>query len=146
MQRYLGGTIRRGTACIASSTPPPSRKVALNSLHRQLNDVVMIDQFYLDQKRLFHCMDRYCLFSFVNSVPDATVYSATVAFQTTWISQFWLPIAVKGDQAFAKREFRDYLETHVTKFRPVPSMKHHKNSLKPNHGVIRSIYIPLTYA
>lgn len=59
MRRYLGEIIGKCTAFIASTTSPASRKEALNSLNRQVNYVVMIEHFYLDQMRLVHCMDSY---------------------------------------------------------------------------------------
>lgn len=33
--------------------------MALGTLNRSVSDVDMIDQFYLDHIRLFHCMDRF---------------------------------------------------------------------------------------
>lgn len=52
-QYYLGETMSRCKACIASKKAPLSKKVALNSLNRQVDDEVMIDHSYLDQIRLF---------------------------------------------------------------------------------------------
>lgn len=40
----------------------PSRKVALLSLHRTLNDVVFKDNLYLDQLQLFHSIHSYSSF------------------------------------------------------------------------------------
>lgn len=103
----------------------------------------MIDHFNLDQLRLFHCMDSFSRFLSVYLVPEASVFSATVAFETSWIAHFWPSVAVQGDQAFANEEFLMYLQSNDTTFRPVPSRKHHKNTLQPKHGVIRSIFIRL---
>lgn len=91
-------------------------------------------------------MDSFSRFSSVYLVPDGTVFSATVALETTWIAQFWPLISVQGDEAFANDEFMVYLKSHGIKFGPVPSRKLHKNSLEPKHGFIRSIIIRLKNA
>lgn len=46
-QNYLGDFIRRCTSCVASSTPPPTRKVSCSSINHSLNDVFMIDHVLL---------------------------------------------------------------------------------------------------
>lgn len=106
----------------------------------------MIDHFYPDQLGLFHCMDSFSPFSSVHLVPDGTVFSATLVVETTWIGKYWHPITVQEDQAFANDEFMVYLQSHRIKFRPVPSRKHYKHTLDPNHGVIRYIFICMTHA
>lgn len=42
-KHYLGDTNRKYISCIASSTQPQSRKVALGTMNRSVNDVFMID-------------------------------------------------------------------------------------------------------
>ena len=115
-------------------------------MNRSLNDVVMVDHFYLDQLRVFHAMDSYSRFSADYVVPDASLESAVVAFESVWIGQFWPPDAVQGDQAFTGETFQQYLKSHGISFRPVPSRRHHKNTLEPKHGIIRSIYLRLQSA
>lgn len=58
-QRYLADVVQRCEHCIASSTPLPSRKVALGSLDRSMNDLVLIDHFFLEDVKLFHAMDSH---------------------------------------------------------------------------------------
>lgn len=91
-------------------------------------------------------MDSYSRFSAVYPVPDGSISSAVVAFEATWVAQFWPPESVQGDQAFAKTEFTDYLKNNSISFRPVPSRRHHKNTLEPKHGIIRSIFLRLLSA
>lgn len=79
------------------------RKVALGKLNSSLNDVVMIDYFYLDENSLFHFMDSYLRSSTVYLVPDATLFSAVVSFESTCITPFWSPDSVQGDQASLRR-------------------------------------------
>lgn len=62
------------------------------------------------------------------------------------MAQLWPPISVQGDQAFAKKEFCEYLKLNGTEFRPVPSRRHHKNTFEPKHGIIISIFLRLQHA
>lgn len=91
-------------------------------------------------------MDSYSRFSRVYLVYDETIFYATVAFETTWVAQFWPPMEVQGDQAFENKEFFEYLISHGIKFRPIPNRKHHKRTLEPKHNEIRSIFLRLVHA
>lgn len=86
-------------------------------------------------------MDSNSRFNSVYLVPDSSVVSATVAFETTWIVHFWPPLAVQGGQNFDNSEFMAFLNTYGTKIRPVPARKHKKNRLQPKNVFIRSIFI-----
>lgn len=142
MQRYLGENKRRFTTCVASYTLLISRMVAMSSSNRKLNDVVTINHFYLNQMRPFHCMAvLICIFGTI-----CYCFSATVAFETTYIAQCWPPFAVQGDQSFEKRKFLDYLDPQGTIFHPVPSRNNQKNNVEPKNGAIISIFIRLTHA
>ena len=115
-------------------------------MNRSFNDVIMVDHFYLEQLRVFHAMDSYSRLSAAYVVPDATLGSAAIAFESISIAQFWPPEAVQGDQAFTGDAFQQYLKSHGISFRPVPSRRHHKNTLEPKHGIIRSIFLRLQSA
>lgn len=142
-QQYLAEIIERCEHCVASSTPPPSRKVALGSLNRSLNDLVLVNHFFLDDVKLFHAMDSHTRYSAAVVVPDTSLENAADAFETGWISQFWPPSQVQGDQAFKGKYFLDYLSSQDIEYRPVPSRRHHKNAIEPKHRVIRSIFLQL---
>lgn len=60
----------------------------------------MIDQFYLEKMRLFHCRDIYSRLSAMNFVPDGSFVPVSEAIERTWIAQFWPPVAAQGDQEF----------------------------------------------
>ena len=69
-----------------------------------------------------------------------------LAFQATWLAQFWNPSALEGDFAFVTDEFQTFLRDRGIGLRPVPPRRYHKNPLEPKHGVIRSIYLRLKHA
>lgn len=62
------------------------------------------------------------------------------------MSQFWLPVSVQGDKAFAHGSFRKFLDESGVSFRLVPPRRHSKNPLESKHGIIRSIYLKLRVA
>ena len=57
VSHYLNETIEKCVNCVASSSPMPSRRVAISNLNRSFKETVCIDHFYLDDIRLFHTMD-----------------------------------------------------------------------------------------
>lgn len=126
VQVYLGDIIWRCSSCGTSSTPPTSRKFKFGSVNRCLNEVLMIDYFYIFKFRLFHCMDSYTGFSSLYVVPESNLFSAPVEFETTWVAQFWSTVADNGDQEFWNQAFRYYLTSHGTSFGPVHNRKNHK--------------------
>lgn len=146
IQRYLAQLIEKCQHCRAASLPKPARKVTLATLNRSFYDVDCIDHFYLDKLRCFHVMDLYSRFSAACTVPDATLSSAILAFESTWMAQFWSPHAVRGDQAFNHDEFHKYLSNGDISFQPILSRNHQNNALEPQHGVIRSIFLRLKSA
>lgn len=105
-----------------------------------------MDQFHLDQLRLFHVMDMYDWYTVTCTVPDATPSSAVLASDSIWMIQAWSPNNVQGEQAFAHDELQRYLLNRDVYFRPVPSRKHQNNALQPKHDVIRSICLRLEFA
>ena len=63
VEHYLSTVIDKCYNCITASAPMPSRRVAISSLNRSFNENVCIDHFYLDDIRLFHCMDSVSRYS-----------------------------------------------------------------------------------
>lgn len=55
VQSYLVKTISEFVSCKSSSKPPPNGLVSF--LNRNLNEVVCIDQFFLDTVTILHIMD-----------------------------------------------------------------------------------------
>ncbi len=143
VQHYLTNAVSNCKDCIASSTPPPSRRVSLATLSREFNQVVAVDHFYLDSIRLIHFMDTVSRFSACYICESASMKEAIFAFHACWLNQFWTPESLHGDQAFLAKEFQEYISKLGITFRPVPSRRHSKNPLEPKHGVIRSIFIRL---
>ena len=143
VQHYLVHVVSSCTSCKASATPPPNRQVSLASLNRQLNEVVCVDHFHLDDVTLFHCMDTATRFSAAYVVDSTALDEAVIGFETCWLSQFWPPDAIHADSAFCKGEFAEMLKIYDIKIRAVPPNRHQKNMLEPRHGPIRSIFIRL---
>lgn len=71
---------------------------------------------------------------------------STVAFDASWLSQFWTPAFIQADQAFVNNEFKSFVQDHGISIRPVPPRCHHKNTLESKHVMIRSIFLKLKHA
>lgn len=110
VQHYLVQVFSSCTSCKASAAPPPNRRVSLTSLNRQLNEVVCVDHFHLDNVTLFHVMDTATRLSAAHVVKSTKLEEAVLAFEACWLSQFWTPMAVHGDAAFSKGAFRSMLQ------------------------------------
>lgn len=103
---------------------------------QDLNDVVCIDHFHLDDFVLFHAVDNYSRFSAALPVSSKFLDLAISAFESTWISQFCPPSALQDDVAFRHAAFIDYREQYDILFRPIPPAGHHKHVLQSKQGVI----------
>lgn len=91
-------------------------------------------------------MDSFSRVSSVYLVPDEKIISLIVALEATWSNHFLPPVAIQGDQAFAKEEFLNYLKLNGISFIPVLPRRHHKSTLESKHGTIRSIFLRLRHA
>lgn len=144
--KYLTETIKRCTICIASSVPPPSRRVAISLLKRSFNEVLCLDHFHLDVLRLLHAMDTVSRYSTCHITSTVSMTHSIVCFEASWLSQFWTPAFVHAHKAFNNEEFTSFISTRQISLRPVHPRRHHKNSLETKHGVIRSILLKLKNA
>ena len=57
MEQYISQVINECPKFKASSAPEPSRKYSISSMFKNLNEIVCIDHFYLDELILIHFMD-----------------------------------------------------------------------------------------
>ena len=146
VEHYLSTVIDKCYNFIKFSAPLPSRRVAISTLNRSFNENVCIDNFYLDDLRLLHCMDSVSRYSTCYITPSANMTDEILAFQASWLSQFWNPDYIQADKAFFNDEFQSFLRDRRIGLRPVPSRRHHKNPLEAKHGEIRSIYLRLKHA
>lgn len=146
VEHYLRSVVEECHHCKAACLPTPSRKVSLSSLSRSFNEVVCVDHFYLDNIRMFHMMDAWSRFSTCYALDDASLRSAVIGFEASWLSKFWAPLSVRGDDAFNKDEFKNYMSTLDIEFRPIPPRRHSKNVLESKHGIIGSVYLRLKSA
>lgn len=62
------------------------------------------------------CQTRYSAGALV---PSTSMSDTIPVFESLWISEFWSPHAVQGNQAFNNQEFKDYLLRYDIQFRPV---------------------------
>lgn len=85
-------------------------------------------------------------YSTVLGCPGPTLASASQSLKTVCLSLMWSPQTEKGDFFFHHTDFTDFLDAHRVTIRQVPVCRHSKNFLKSTHGVIRSIFLRLTYA
>lgn len=93
VQRHLSDLVQRCNHFIASSTPPPSCKVSLATLCRELNDLMFFVHFYFNQLLLLHMMDAYSGFSTAVVFSDTSMGSPCLAFEHAWLThsgQLWL--------------------------------------------------------
>lgn len=91
-------------------------------------------------------MDSATRFSAGFIVEYMKLSSSILAFETCWVSQFWIPGSVHAYDAFNRTKFRDYLTSHNIAFRPVPPRRHRKNAIESKNGIIRSIFLRLNQA
>ncbi len=134
-KKYLAETLEKCPSCLTTSLPKKSRKVALSAMSRDFNDVVCLDHFFLDDFKVFHVMDSSTRFSVGSVVPDTTMNSAIIAFETHWISPFWAPNAEIYDPAFKNDLMESYLKNNGIEGRPLPPRRHSKIRLNPNTGL-----------
>lgn len=130
IQHYLSTTVSKCKDCIASSVPPPARKVSLATLSRRFNEVVAVDHFYLDSIRVLHFMDTVSRYSACYICKTANMEEAILGMQTCWLNQFWPPEQIHGDQAFNTRSFRNFsshLKFHFAQFHRDDTQKIHSS-------------------
>lgn len=120
VQNYLSKLISECRSCVATSTPPPNRRVSLSSLIRAFNDAVCIDHFFLESVTVFLIMDVASRFSAGALVESTSMEPSIYAFELAWVAQFWPPSAVQADGSFQNDAFREFLNVYDIDLRPVP--------------------------
>ena len=143
VKHYIENIMNECTACRKSYIPPPSRKVSISSLSKELNEIICVDHFYLDELCLIHFMDIASRFSTVSIASDKSMITAITAFEQNWITHFWYPNIIRGDKAFMEGEFKKYMDSRDIKFDLVPPGRHSRNAIESKHRAIRSIYLRL---
>lgn len=115
-QDYLKQIMSICRGCRSMTLPQPSRKVSLRSLDRTFNQVICIDHMYLGDQCTVHVMDTKTRFSTGVICNDTSLAKAVYAFQGCWLTPFWSPEAIRGDEAFNQKLFTDFTESISTKF------------------------------
>lgn len=67
-------------------------------------------------------------------------------FESTLLSEFWVPQEVTYDQAFDLELFVAFLDKYGNGKRPIAPRRHNKNVIKSKHRVIRDEYFCLKRA
>eukprot|EP00171_Calliarthron_tuberculosum_P022021 IDg22021t1 len=143
VQKYLCSVLETCSYCKTTSEPKPSRKVSLSSMSRTFNKVVCIDHLFLRENRVFHAMDSTTRYSAGTDVQDMSMLASIVAFESQWISQFWIPETVLADKAFDNDMFKSFTSKYGIKLKILPPRRHSKNVIESKHKVIRDIYLRL---
>lgn len=145
-QKYLASVVRDCADCVASSTPPPNRRVSLKSLDRAFNSVLCIDHFHLQDNLMFHMMDSATRYSAAHVVSTTALEEVKYGLQSIWFAQFWPPASIHADGAFDNDDFSKFLRRFEIDLRPVPPRRHQKNPIESRHAVIRAIYLRIRHA
>ena len=77
-------------------------------------------------------MDATTRYSVGAVVPDTSMQTAIEVLYSNLISPFWAPDSIQFDQAFASKEFNDFLSLHGINPTHVPERCHKKMSLNQN--------------
>lgn len=140
---YVTDVSSRCKGCRAHARPAQARNVPLTNLSRSLNEMVFVDHFYLDKMCLIHVMVAASLFSTASIVPERSVRSSILSFDSTWPSHIWSRGQINGDPTFNNYFFRLYNSSMDSTFRVVPPRRHQKHQLESNHSSLRSGYLRL---
>ena len=143
---YLKELVNGCTACRSTSVPHPSRKVSISSLSKNFNEVLCIDHLYLDESLVMHCMDLVSRYSSAHVVTSTNLKEAIIAFEASWVSQFWYPDSIRADKAFQVGEFKRYAEKLGIPIHPVPPGRLSKNAIESKHNIIRTVFLRLKEA
>lgn len=143
VSQYVHCILERCPGSSATSTPQPSLNVSPSSLSRSLNDVVWFDQFFLDGLRVLHAMDELTRYSAGLVCDDTSKATCIKAFESAWMSCFWPPAAIQGDQAFKNEVLTTFPRDHAIEIRLTRPRRHSENVIESKHGIIRSVYLPL---
>ena len=118
-----------------------ARKVSLSSANRSLSKVVCIHHFHLGNLHICHVMDGTKRYSTGAIVPHTGMKAAVWVLDSYWISPFWVLESIQFDQAFANKEFTEFLSLHGINARSVPAQCHNKNVIESKHKVIKDIFL-----
>lgn len=99
VERFLTALFDMCQSCRSIALPKASRKVSLSSISREFNEVVCVDHFYLNDLYLFPAIDSVTTYSAFLFVSDTSLDHAVFAIEACWLSQYWPPTAVLGDDA-----------------------------------------------
>lgn len=144
--QYLKPIIDKCESCLTAFDPFPSQRVSITSLNRSFNEIVCLDQFFLDDIRLFPAMDTVSRYSTCQITPTASRTDSIIAFEASWLSQFCNPQFLQSDSAFSNYESDSFIKSRVIRLQHVPHRRHDKNPLESKRHVIRSIYLKLKHA
>ena len=95
---------------------------------------VCIDHLYCDDHKVFHVWDNHQYA--VNSVVESTgMEDAIREFEIWWISPFWAPQYVQGNQTFNNDFFKDHIKKCGIEFRP----GYRWRVIESKHCIIRDV-------
>lgn len=102
VDNYLTAVINRCRGCRATAYRQTSQKVLLSSLNCSFNGCVCVDDMLLDEHFILHVMNDKTRFSAGLICDNASLQTSSFALNACWITPFWTPGVIRGDDAFNK--------------------------------------------
>lgn len=143
VEKYVQNIISNCRACHAKAPPQLPRKVSFSPLTKNIDEIVCIDHFYLDETCFIHFMNLVSRYSVTQIVENTQLHHVVSAFEHLWKDQFWYPETIRGNDAFLKGKFKEHIDELGIKFELVPKQRHYKNAIESKHSIIRSMFIRL---
>lgn len=143
VNRYLTGTISKGSGCLPASFPHYTWKGPLRSMNRSYDYCICIDHMFLDIHRLPHKMNAKTRFSAGILCDNMELETFAHGITSCWTTPLGASKVLHRDDAFNHKAFTDFVTAIGSTFEPIPPRRHQKNVLESKHGVVRSIYLRL---
>ena len=101
---------------------------------------MIITLFHFGNLRICHIIDSKTRYSAGAVVNDTGMEVAIGVLDSHWISPVWAHDSIQFDQAYANKEFNDFLSLHRINPRPIPARRHNKNVIESKRKMIRDIF------
>lgn len=123
---YIQQLISNCRGCRSTLLPKPARKVSLSSLNGSFNQVICIDHMFPGDYCVAHLMDSKTRYSSGVICDDTSMNNAIYALQIAWLTPFWTPESIRGDDAFNNSIFKSYVNSIGSCYEAIPPRPHQK--------------------
>lgn len=100
-ESYVNTVTSNCTSFNSTAPPQPERKVSVSTLSPEFNDKVCVDHLFLENMRVFHCMDARTRYSTAHVDNSPTLHDAEMEFETSRIAQSWMLVNFQADNPFS---------------------------------------------